>query len=53
MEDNNDRGSLYEEIAVAYGRAGEFDQGLAIVQALQGEDTRERAMERLNCYRDF
>ncbi|MBX2865450.1 MAG: hypothetical protein KTR27_18015 [Leptolyngbyaceae cyanobacterium MAG.088] len=53
VEDNNDRGSLYGDIAVAYGRVGEFDQGLAVVQALQDGDTRERAMDRLNCYRGF
>ncbi|MEA5462411.1 tetratricopeptide repeat protein [Leptothoe sp. PORK10 BA2] len=53
VDDPEDRGSLYEEIAVAYGRAGEFEQGIAIVQALQERDTREQAMNRLNCYRGF
>ncbi|MGD1858052.1 MAG: hypothetical protein ACFB2W_27765 [Leptolyngbyaceae cyanobacterium] len=53
VEDTQDRSSLYEEIAVAYGRAGAFDQGQTVVRALQDSDTREQATTRLNCYRDF
>ncbi len=52
VEDTGDRGSVYEEIAVAYGRVGAFEQGQAVVQALQDSENRERAMARLNCYRD-
>ncbi|ESA32231.1 tetratricopeptide tpr-1 repeat-containing protein [Leptolyngbya sp. Heron Island J] len=53
IDDNQDRGSFYEEIAIAYGRIGAFDRGLAVVQALQDSTTREQVMTRLNCYRDF
>ncbi|MGD1948826.1 MAG: tetratricopeptide repeat protein [Leptolyngbyaceae cyanobacterium] len=53
VDDTQDRGSLYEEVAVAYARAGAFEQGVAVVEALQDSDTREQAMARLNCYRDF
>lgn len=53
VDDTQDRGSLYEEIAVAYGRVGAFEQGAAVVQALQDSDTRAQAMTRLDCYRNF
>ncbi|MEM1254386.1 MAG: hypothetical protein AAGI69_18290 [Cyanobacteria bacterium P01_H01_bin.21] len=53
VDDTQDRGSLYEEVAVAYARAGAFEQGVAVVAALQDSNTREQAMARLNCYRDF
>ena len=53
IDDNQDRGSFYEEIAVAYGRVGAFEQGIVVVQALQDGTTREHVMTRLNCYRDF
>ncbi|MEL6383757.1 MAG: hypothetical protein AAFQ89_15135, partial [Cyanobacteria bacterium J06626_18] len=51
-DDALDRASLYEEIAVAYGKAGAFDQGLVVAQSLQDAQNREQAIARLNCYRD-
>ncbi|MBE7382390.1 MAG: tetratricopeptide repeat protein [Leptolyngbya sp. SIO1E4] len=48
-----DRGSLYEEIAIAYGKMGAFEQGMAVAQSLQGSEMRDRVMERLRCYRDL
>ena len=53
VDDTQDRGSLYEAVAVAYARAGAFEQGVTVVEALQDSNTREQAMARLNCYRDF
>ncbi|MDV3353895.1 hypothetical protein QGP82_34785 [Leptothoe sp. LEGE 181152] len=53
VDDEQDRGSLYEKIAVAYGRNGSYDRGLAVAEQLQDTLNRNQTMDRLNCYRDF
>ena len=50
-DDFLDRGSLYEEIALAYGKMGAVDQGLEVARSLQDSELRERVITRLECYR--
>ena len=51
-DDVYDRGSLYEEIALAYGKMGAFEQGLEVARSLQDSQLREWVITRLDCYRN-
>ena len=51
VEDTDDRGSLYEEIALLYAQSGQVQQGLQVAQLIQDTRNRDRIRQRVNCYR--
>ncbi len=51
VDDWMDRGSLYEEIAIGYGRLGEFDLAMQVVRSLESPTLRNQVQQRLACYR--
>lgn len=51
IEDPEDRGSFYEEIALKYARLGRDNRALEVAVALEETATRDRLRQRLSCYR--
>ncbi|MEB3830674.1 tetratricopeptide repeat protein [Phormidium sp. CCY1219] len=51
IEDPEDRGSFYEEIALKYARLGRDNRALEVAAALEETATRDRLRQRLSCYR--
>jgi tetratricopeptide (TPR) repeat protein len=50
VEDADDRGSLYEDIALLYAQSGQVQRGLEVAQLLQDTRNRDRIRQRVNCY---
>lgn len=51
VEDPMDRGSLYEEIALRYGKLGENELAMQVVRSLESPTLRTQVQQRLGCYR--
>lgn len=51
VDDWMDRGSLYEEIAIGYGRLGEYNSAMQVVRSLESPTLRNQVQQRLACYR--
>ena len=49
--DDYDRGSLLEEVAMGYARAGQYNQALQVSQAIKDAATRQQLRQRLACFR--
>lgn len=50
VEDTDDRGSLYEEIALLYAQSAQIQRGLEVAQLIQDSRNRDRIRQRVNCY---
>jgi tetratricopeptide (TPR) repeat protein len=50
VEDADDRGSLYEEIALLYAQSGYVQRGLEVAQLLQDTRNRDRIRQHVNCF---
>lgn len=51
IEDPMDRGSLYEEIAIRYGKLGDYNAGMQVVRSLSSATLQTQVQQRLACYR--
>ncbi|MGB7271729.1 MAG: hypothetical protein WBC69_00435 [Geitlerinemataceae cyanobacterium] len=50
VEETDDRGSLYEEIALLYAQSAQVQRGLEVAQLIQDTRNRDRIRQRMNCY---
>ncbi|MGB6167222.1 MAG: hypothetical protein WBF52_06510, partial [Geitlerinemataceae cyanobacterium] len=50
VEETDDRGSLYEEIALLYAQSAQVQRGLEVAQLIQDTRNRDRIRQRVNCY---
>ncbi|MBW4682704.1 MAG: hypothetical protein KME19_21820 [Microcoleus vaginatus WJT46-NPBG5] len=51
VEDEYDRASLYETIAIKYAEAKQYDRALQVTQNIQNDAARDLAQKRLACFR--
>ncbi|MDX2212685.1 MAG: hypothetical protein SFY66_05285 [Oculatellaceae cyanobacterium bins.114] len=51
VDDDNDRGSLLEAIALTYAQARQYNQAVQVARSLQNATTRNQLLQRLACYR--
>lgn len=51
VDDDSDRGSSLERIALLRAQTGDYNQALVIAQTIQDKKNRERLMQQLICYK--
>ncbi|AFY47977.1 hypothetical protein Nos7524_2127 [Nostoc sp. PCC 7524] len=51
VDDDSDRGSSLERIALLRTQTGDYNQALVVAQAIQDKKIRERLMQQLICYK--
>ncbi|MBD2464063.1 hypothetical protein H6G89_23970 [Oscillatoria sp. FACHB-1407] len=51
VDDDNDRGSLLEAIALTYAQARQYNQAVQVARSIQNATTRNQLLRRLECYR--
>lgn len=49
IDDDNDRGSLLEAIAIAYGQAGQYNRAVQVAQTIQDTNARNQLLQRIRC----